>query len=233
LAAQTFPASLIQFYGLSEALAPIAALSAADHDRASETVDAVERSRLLSSTGPIVPGVRARVVDTELSVQADTVTPGYWNRADLNAAVLSPDRWFSTGDHVEIDGEGYLHVLGRGSDVIISGGFNVHAAEVERVLSQVPGITEVAVFGVPHPVWGMGVAAVVVAREPASEEFARPAPALDEAIRTACAANLAGYKKPTIVRLVNAIPRTSADKIDRNRLQQLFAAQQEGGHASS
>lgn len=233
LASRAFPGSLVQFYGLAEALAPISVLTADEHDLAAATDDHVERLRLLTSAGTIVPQVSSRITASELEVRGETVTAAYWNRPDLNRAVLGDDGWFSTGDLVDVDEAGHLHILGRRSEVIISGGFNVHAGEVERIVGAVEGVREVAVFGIPHPSWGAGVAAAIVPTEPVSVEFELAPERLLAAIRTACTDNLAGYKKPTLVRQVSAIPRNSADKIDRNTLQQRFAEKQESEHASS
>ncbi|KOG91643.1 hypothetical protein ADK38_02045, partial [Streptomyces varsoviensis] len=149
-AERVFPGVLTQFYGLAEALAPLTVLTPADH--------ASGMPGRLGSAGRAVDGIGLRLVDGEVVVRGDTVMEGYWNRPELTAAAFA-DGWFRTGDLAEIDADGYVRLLGRSSEMIVTGGFNVYPAEVERVLSTVDGVHEAAVLGMPHPVWGEGVTA--------------------------------------------------------------------------
>ncbi|MFG3257206.1 AMP-binding protein [Streptomyces sp. NPDC048172] len=214
-AARVFPAALTQFYGLAEALAPLTVLTPADH--------ASGVPGRLASAGRAAPGVELRLVDGEVEVRCDTVMAGYWNRPELTAAAFR-DGWFRTGDLAEIDADGYVRLTGRSSEVIVTGGFNVHPAEVERVLAPVAGIREVAVVGMTHPVWGEGVTAAVVldggprtgapGGTPSEETLA--------ALARACASALAGYKKPVAVHAVPEIPRNAAGKTDRAALRELL-----------
>ncbi|MET4428084.1 class I adenylate-forming enzyme family protein [Mycolicibacterium sp. 624] len=206
LAHNTFPGTLVQFYGLAEALAPLTVLTPEDHS----TTDPDR----LSSAGRVCRGVELRVVDGEVIVRADTVMPEYWNRAGLTAEVLS-DGWFRTGDLARVDRDGYVHLLGRSTDVIVSGGFNVHPAEVECVLTALDDVREAAVLGLPHPVWGEGVTAAVVL-EPASRGL--DPQSLSDRIAAACARRIAGYKKPVTVHVVDELPRNPAGKLDRTAL---------------
>lgn len=225
-AARVFPGALVQFYGLAEALAPISVLSAAEHDRALTLEDPRERARVLGSAGRPIPEIDLGWREAELSVRGLTVTGGYWRRPDLNRETLTGDGWFQTGDLARLDDEGLLHIIGRGSQTIISGGFNIHAGEVERVISGVPGVREVAVFGMPHPVWGEGVAAAIVPTvtvTSAAGPGPRPLdPALLAAVLAACEDNLAGYKKPVLLRALPELPRNSSEKIDRRELRRLL-----------
>ncbi|MEU7043435.1 AMP-binding protein [Streptomyces varsoviensis] len=217
-AERVFPGVLTQFYGLAEALAPLTVLTPADH--------ASGAPGRLGSAGRAVDGIGLRLVDGEVVVRGDTVMEGYWNRPELTAAAFA-DGWFRTGDLAEIDADGYVRLLGRSSEMIVTGGFNVYPAEVERVLCTVDGIHEAAVLGMPHPVWGEGVTAAVVldgggppGGGPRAQAGAPQAPGAEilDGIARACAAALAGYKKPVAVYAVPEIPRNAAGKTDRQAL---------------
>jgi acyl-CoA synthetase (AMP-forming)/AMP-acid ligase II len=235
LAAERLPGVLSQFYGLAEALAPLSWLSPADHDGAARNYaagpEARERARQrLSSCGTWIPAVEARIVDAEVQVRGEVVLPGYWRRPELTARVRTADGWFATGDLARVDDDGYVHLVDRRNDVIISGGFNVYPGEVERVIVTVDGISEAVVLGLPDERWGEGVhAAVVVSGSPAGESTsAAGVDALLQRITDACRSSLAGYKKPVQVHLVVAIPRNAAGKVDRKALRaQLLAEQSE------
>ncbi|WP_406348643.1 acyl--CoA ligase [Streptomyces sp. NBC_00144] len=216
LAEKLFPGALTQFYGLAEALAPLTVLSPADH--------ATGVPGRLASAGRVSTGVELRLVDGEIVVRSDTVMTGYWNRPELTAAVLS-DGWFRTGDLAHLDPDGYVHLNGRSSDMIVTGGFNVHPAEVERVIAGVPGIRDVAVVGMPHPVWGEGVTAAVVLdgdRWGAADDVADRDVIL-AGINRACRSAIAGYKKPVAVHRIPEIPRNAAGKTDRKALRHLLS----------
>ncbi|MDJ1136342.1 class I adenylate-forming enzyme family protein [Streptomyces iconiensis] len=216
LAERVFPGVLTQFYGLAEALAPLTVLSPADH-----ASGVPER---LGSAGRAVGGVELRLVGEEIVVRCDTVMAGYWNRPELTAEAVH-DGWFRTGDLARVDADGYVHLTGRSSELIVTGGFNVQPAEVERVVAEVPGVSEVAVVGLPHPVWGEGItAAVVLDGGPAT---GTPGEGVLAGIAHACAAALAGYKKPVAVHAVPEIPRNPAGKIDRRTLRQLLSDREE------
>ena len=100
----------------------------------------------------------------EVAVKGPQVTPGYWNQPDANAASFTADGWFRTGDVGRIDADGYLSIVDRKKDLIVTGGENVASREVEEALATHPGIREVAVVGVPDPTWGESVTAIVVPR---------------------------------------------------------------------
>jgi len=213
-----FPGALVQYYGLAEALAPIACLTAGDHDAllGSGSHGHPLRHRL-ESAGRVVDGVQVRLVGRQILVRGETVMVGYWNRDTLNAEVLNADGWLSTGDIARIDDDGYLYLIDRAQDVIISGGFNIYPAEVERVIAAVPGLREAVVFGIPHERWGEGVCAAVVMEVVADPRFAGDG----ELLRTVvdfCRTRLASYKKPLVVLAVDEIPRNAAGKIDRRKL---------------
>ncbi len=212
-AERVFPGVLTQFYGLAEALAPLTVLTPADH--------ASGEPGRLASAGRAVAGIALRLVDGEVVVRGDTVMDGYWNRPELTAAAFT-DGWFRTGDLADIDADGYVRLLGRSSEMIVTGGFNVYPAEVEHVVAAVDGIHEVAVLGMPHPVWGEGVTAAVVLDDgPATGS---PGAQILAGIAHACAAALADYKKPVAVHAVPEIPRNAAGKTDRKALRRSLTA---------
>jgi acyl-CoA synthetase (AMP-forming)/AMP-acid ligase II len=207
---------LYQCYGLSEALAPLTVLPARDHrsdagqpppdhlSSAGRPVSGVELSIVDDSGSAVAPGQ-----DGEVRVRGEAVTPGYWARPEQSAEVLS-DGWFRTGDIGHLDGDGYLYLVDRRRDVIVSGGFNVYPSEVERAISELPDVHEVVVFGVPHERWGEGVAAAVV-RRPGSTLTA-------EDVVNACRSRLAGYKKPVHVEFADRLPVSSTGKLRRREI---------------
>lgn len=222
-AARFLPGVLTQFYGLAEALAPLAVLSAADHDRAaatrSGTPDADAVIARLRTAGRWVPEIEHREGSQgSIRVRGNVVMDGYWKNPQLSESVLQ-DGWLTTGDVGRTDADGYLHILGRSSDLIISGGYNVYPREVERVIEDVDGVAEVAVLGLPDARWGEGVHAFVVLA-PASP-FARRRSGtaeLEEAIRAACLAEIASYKKPVGIHVIDEMPRNPFGKVDRAAL---------------
>ena len=185
--------------------------------------------RLPGSVGPPLQGVSVRVRNADsgaieaepdvvgtLEVKGPNVFAGYWRDAEKTRAEFCADGWFKTGDVGRIDSNGYVHIVGRAKDLVISGGYNVYPKEVETELDAVEGILESAVFGVPHPDFGEGVTAVVVAEPGAllSEE------AIIESLKT----RLARYKVPKRILLVEELPRNAMGKVQKNTLRKTFAA---------
>jgi acyl-CoA synthetase (AMP-forming)/AMP-acid ligase II len=145
-------------------------------------------------------------------VRGDTVMAGYWGRPDLTAEVIDEEGWARTGDLGFLDDDGLLHIVDRKKDVIVSGGFNVYPAEVERVIAGVEGVEEVVVVGAPSERWGEAVKAIVVAR---------PGSGLDaEVIVEACRREIASYKKPVEVEFVDNLPKTNTGKVLRRELRE-------------
>ena len=141
---------------------------------------------------------------------------GYWHDPDATAAVLGADGWVTVGDVGRLDGDGNLTLVGRDGEKYLRGGYNVYPVEVERVLSEHPGVGEVAVVGVPDPVLGeIGLAYVVPAA-------GADAPDPDE-LRRWVGAHLADYKVPDRVVVLGEMPLTSVGKIDRRTLAARFA----------
>jgi acyl-CoA synthetase (AMP-forming)/AMP-acid ligase II len=157
----------------------------------------------------------------EILARGPTVTPGYWKDPEATAEAFSStststDRWLRTGDLAVIDSEGYLAIVDRKKDMILTGGENVYSTEVEHVLYEHPGVLEAAVIGVPHDVWGEAVLAVVVPRPGAS-----PAPTEQDVIDFV-KARIARYKAPKAVVFTDALPRTGSGKIAKRELRDAY-----------
>jgi malonyl-CoA/methylmalonyl-CoA synthetase len=155
-----------------------------------------------------------RVLGTDevgmLEVRGPNVFKGYWGMPEKTREEFRPDGFFITGDLGKIDARGYVHIVGRGKDLIISGGFNVYPKEIELAIDGLEGVQESAVIGVPHPDFGEGVAAVVVRN---------PGAALDEAgVQNALADKLAKFKQPKRVLFVDDLPRNAMGKVQKNLL---------------
>jgi len=203
---------LVQFYGMSEALIPVTCLPADEHGPGPD-----EHHRL-STAGRPVPGCEVRLDAVrdgigEMCVRGPNVSAGYWSRDGMRAA-LDAHGWLHTGDLASVDAAGRLRIVDRTRDVLISGGFNIYPAEVERVIAGVAGVADVAVIGVPHERWGEAVMALIVA-EPGRDVS-------DDAILDACRAQLAGYKKPLAIARLDALPKTSTGKTDKRRLRERY-----------
>ena len=155
------------------------------------------------------PGVDVRLAETgEVEVRGPNVIGGYYENPAATAESFTPDGWFRTGDLGVFDADGYLCLVGRSKDLIITGGYNVHPREVEEVLLTHPAVTDVAVVGRPSDEWGEQVTAVVVASSPVTVEE----------LRAHAAGDLAGYKVPRVVEFVDELPRNALGKVLRNEL---------------
>ena len=149
----------------------------------------------------------------EIVVRGPTITPGYYGQPEATRQALR-DGWFHTGDLGYLDEEGYLYVVERRTDLIISGGENVYPAEVEAVLLAHPDVEEAGVVGVPDPRWGQVVGAAVRLRAGSVPD--------PEGLKAFCRSQLAAYKVPSYVRFVDSLPRNSAGKLVRRALLELF-----------
>lgn len=210
-AMDVFRCGFVQQYGMTEMCGTICALPPEDHDPAGN-----ERMR---SAGKPLDGVTVRILDAdgrdvpvgevgEVAIQAVTRMAGYWNLPEATAEAITPDGFFRSGDAGRLDADGYLHIVDRVKDMIVSGGENVYPAEVEAVLRRHPAIADVAVIGVPDDRWGEAVKAVVVA----SGEMRT-----DDVIAWA-RGQLAGYKLPKSIDVLDALPRNAGGKVLRREL---------------
>ena len=151
-----------------------------------------------------------------IEVRGPNVFQGYWRMPEKTAEELRADGYFMTGDIGFVDDRGYVQIVGRNKDMIISGGFNVYPKELEEILDTLPGVVESAVIGVPHPDFGEGVTAVLVAGKDQAPTEAQVLAALD--------GKLARFKQPKRVMVVDALPRNVMGKVQKNVLREQFKA---------
>ena len=215
---EVLPCELVQSYGQTEATHTISVLGAEDHRRASE------KPELLGSCGRPLPGVQVRIGDDEdrplaageageILVRAPNVMKGYWNKPEATTETLRGG-WLHTGDIGIRDAEGYLSLVDRKKDMIISGGENVYSAEVEHALASHAAVAECAAIAVPDERLGERVHAVVVLRQNTA-----PAP---EELQDHCRHAIAGYKIPRSFEFVEALPRTGIGKVRKSLLRRPY-----------
>jgi acyl-CoA synthetase (AMP-forming)/AMP-acid ligase II len=226
----------VQIYGLTESTWPVCALSREDHLRRPEEDDASWRARLSSCGRPTAVG-RVRIVRRdggdagvgelgEILVRGRNTMSGYWRAGThADAKGLDADGWMHTGDVGRCDADGFVTIVDRLHDMIVSGGFNVYPREVEDALSSHPAVLESAVVGLPSEEWGETVHACVVLKPGAS--------ATAEDLIAHCGRHLAGYKKPRSLDLVDALPRNPSGKILRRALRSKRRRPGASGRASS
>ncbi len=190
------------------------------------TSNPLHGERRAGTVGPALPGVEVRVADEAgrvleagetgvLEVRGPNVFSGYWRLPEKTREEFRADGFFITGDIARIDPDGYVAIVGRAKDLIISGGLNIYPKEIESVIDALDGVQESAVIGVPHPDFGEGVLAVVKRREGAG--------ALDaEAVIAHARAQLAGFKTPKRVVFVDELPRNSMGKVQKNQLRDAY-----------
>ena len=149
----------------------------------------------------------------EILVRGDTVTPGYWMRPEETEEAFV-NEWLRTGDLAVLDSEGYVNIVDRKKDMILSGGENIFSTEVENVLYMHPKILEAAVFGVPDETWGEAVKAAVVLKPHET--------GTQEEIVKFCKIHLASYKAPKSIDFIEALPKTGSGKIFKKGLRDPF-----------
>ncbi len=188
------------------------------------TSNPYEGERRAGTVGFPLPGVEARIrVDGEevaqgeigvLEVRGRNVFQGYWQMPEKTAEELLPDGWFITGDLAKIDADGYVTIVGRSKDLVITGGFNVYPKEIETLIDDIDGVLESAVIGVPHADFGEAVVAVVVRSDPTLTEAQVGAP---------LTAALAKFKQPKKIVFVPELPRNTMGKMQKNALREAYA----------
>ena len=191
------------------------------------TSNPYDGDRVPGAVGHALPGVTVRVTDPEtgkelgretigmIEVKGPNVFKGYWRMPEKTKAEFRDDGFFITGDLGKIDGNGYVHILGRGKDLVISGGFNVYPKEIESEIDAMPGVIESAVIGLPHADFGEGVTAVVVCDKGAKVDETSVLKALD--------GRLAKFKMPKRVIVVDELPRNAMGKVQKNILRDTYA----------
>lgn len=215
-----FKCGFSQTYGTTETFVPITILQPEDHLPNGNQ----EQVRRLASAGRAVIGVQVKVVDAtgaeaapnqvgEIAVKGDNVMKGYWNKPALTAEVLR-DGWYFTGDMGRMDELGYLFVVDRKKDMIISGGENIYPTEIENILFRHPAVADAAVIGVPDENWGEAVKALVVLKQGAT--------ASEPELIEFCKSMLASFKKPRSVSFVSELPRSAAGKLLKRELRERY-----------
>jgi malonyl-CoA/methylmalonyl-CoA synthetase len=167
--------------------------------------------RRAGTVGFPLPGISVRIDDGELLVRGPNVFAGYWRRPDATAAAFT-DGWFRTGDLSTRSDDGYYTLLGRKSDLIISGGFNIYPREIEELLLEQPGVAEAAVVGVPDELRGEVPVAFIVSEDPSDTAFDAAA------LERCCLEQLASFKVPRRFVRVDTIPRTALGKVQKHLL---------------
>src|ERR671916_266896 len=206
---QLFGERILERYGMTETIMNL--------------TNPYEGERRPGTVGRPFPGQEARVVDVEtreplaegeigeIEVRGPNVFPGYWNRLDATEESFDAEGWFATGDLGSVGEDGYFTISGRAKELIISGGFHVYPREVEEVIEGCPGVSEVAVVGLPDPEFGESVVAVVVSEDPGLTA---------EKVTSFCREELAGYKKPREVVFVDDLPRNALGKVLKHRIRE-------------
>jgi len=208
--------TILERYGMSETVM-----------LTSNPYDPKQGERRGGTVGLPLPGVELRVRDDQgqavaqgeiggIEVRGPNVFAGYWRMPEKTKEEFAEGGWFRTGDVGRIDEQGYVVIVGRSKDLIISGGYNVYPAEIEAVLNEMPGVAESAVVGVPHRDFGEAVVAVLVAR---------PGAALDgDALLRALKSKIANFKVPKRLFVAAELPRNAMGKVQKNVLRETHAA---------
>ena len=189
------------------------------------TSNPYDGERKAGTVGPALPGVSVRVMNTEhqpcangeigdIQVKGPNVFKGYWQMPEKTAEDFTPDGYFKTGDVGYFDNDGYLSIVGRSKDLIISGGYNVYPKEIETVIDEMDGVIESAVIGVPHADFGEAVTAIIVPNNDARLSEA--------AIIDALKSKIANFKVPKHVHFIDALPRNAMGKVQKNLLREQF-----------
>jgi malonyl-CoA/methylmalonyl-CoA synthetase len=177
--------------------------------------------------GLALPGVEVKVCDPKtgaelhhgeigvLEVRGSNVFKGYWQMPEKTSEELREDGFFITGDLSMIDADGYVTIVGRDKDLIISGGFNIYPKEIEMFLDELPGVLESAVIGAAHPDFGESVVAVLVAEAGGTCDL--------EVIEAVVRRDLAGFKRPRHIVILDALPRNTMGKVQKKELRDQFA----------
>jgi malonyl-CoA/methylmalonyl-CoA synthetase len=191
------------------------------------TSNPYDGDRVPGAVGLPLPGVSVRITNPDtgeelaqgeigmIEVKGPNVFKGYWRMPEKTASEFRPDGFFITGDLGKIDERGYVHILGRGKDLVITGGFNVYPKEIEDEIDAIPGVFESAVIGVSHKDFGEGVTAVVVRSKEATVD--------EKSILTALDGRLAKFKLPKRVVFVDDLPRNTMGKVQKNVLREQFS----------
>ena len=224
---RTFDCHCLSSYGLTET-SPVLTLAS---QKSFLSLSEKERYHLQSMSGFPIPGAEIKIMDPqdqelpwdgesvgELVVQGDTIMAGYWNRSKETNQVFR-NKWFHTGDMATINPDGYIQIVDRKKDIIISGGENISSLEIENVLTSHPAILECAVIPVPNPLWGENPTALVVLKDNCQ--------ASKKELLDHCRTQLANFKIPTNIKFLDCLPKGGTGKILKRELKKRYGASPE------
>lgn len=210
-----------QIFGMTETAIPVTTLTAEDH----ELIRKEKQSYLLRSAGKPIAGVEVKITDEmrnelpigeigEIVVRGEGVMQGYWKQDEKTKSVIDNEGWYYTGDMGKLDQNGYLYVMDRSKDMIVSGGENIYPAEVENVIYRHPGVQLCAVIGIPDEKYGEAVAAFIVPKKGHK--------LTGEEIIQICKEHIASYKKPKRIIFSKSLPMSPQGKILKRKLREKF-----------
>jgi malonyl-CoA/methylmalonyl-CoA synthetase len=182
------------------------------------------------TVGLPLPGTEVRIVDDgnallahdqvgNIQVRGDNVFVGYWQMPEKTKEEFTENGFFKTGDMGSMSPDGYISIIGRSKDVVITGGLNVYPKEIEELIDAMPGVLESAVIGVPHPDFGEAVTAVVVRK---ASVGADDTPLVERGVIAELKGQLANFKIPKRVHFVTELPRNAMGKVQKNILRQIY-----------
>ena len=226
-AIEVFGSVFRQNYGMTEIPQPITFLGPEDHvTRGNE-----KQTRRLQSAGRPAMGVEVKILDEEdrelgpgkvgeIVLRADKLIKGYWKMPEATAAAFKKG-WLYTQDMGMWDEDGFLYIMDRKNDMIITGGFNVYPREVEEIIMQLPEVAEVVVIGVPDEIWGESIKALIIPKKGSTLDA--------KDVIEFCKTRLSGYKKPKSIEFISNIPKNLYGKVDRKALKKPYWRQKERG----
>jgi malonyl-CoA/methylmalonyl-CoA synthetase len=191
------------------------------------TSNPYEGERRAGTVGLPLPGISVRICDPEsgaevpageigvIEIKGRNVFKGYWRMPEKTAQDFRPDGYFISGDLATKDADGYVNIVGRAKDLIISGGYNIYPKEIELLLDEQPGVLESAIIGVDHPDLGEGVVGVVVAKAGVRLE--------ETALLAGIAGSLARFKQPRRIFIADELPRNTMGKVQKAMLRERYA----------
>jgi long-chain acyl-CoA synthetase len=226
-ARSVFQCDFTQGYGLTETSGITTLLRYDDHRRAMQDETDEDSALMLQSAGRPVSGMKIKIVNSsgmelpvgeigEVWIRGGNMMAGYWNRKE---SAIDSDGWFHSGDIAKIDKAGFLYLLDRKNDMIISGGINIYPAEIERVIELHPAVKEAAVIGIPDEKFGERVCAYIVKSEKEIDQ---------QNLQEWCRGKIADFKIPFKIIFIENLPRNPSGKVLRRELRKLFSEQNQG-----